>query len=180
MIKEYLLHSSDPHVSDLNGVHACGEGWTGDEALYVAIFCALRYPNDFAAALRCAVNHGGDSDSTGAICGNILGAWLGREAVAQAFSLEHLELRDVIENIAADLYTAAVRGIPQGDLLWDSKYRRGGEMPVQPAQEERRWTDFLYTPMTRRALALVPMSRCSYSGFRKHLSAVRVQMSWVR
>ena len=35
---------------------------------------------DFDAALRAAVNHGGDSDSTGAVTGNIIGAHLGLSA----------------------------------------------------------------------------------------------------
>src|SRR5699024_6849945 len=68
----------DPAVSDLDGIHALGEGWVAEEALAIAVFCAVRYQDDFAAAIRAAVNHKGDSDSTGAICGNILGAWLGK------------------------------------------------------------------------------------------------------
>ncbi len=78
----------NPAVSDLDGIHALGEGWVAEEALAIAVFCAVRYQNDFAAAIRAAVNHKGDSDSTGAICGNILGAWLGKEAVEQAFDLD--------------------------------------------------------------------------------------------
>ena len=90
------------------GTHASiaklGEGWVAEEALAIAVFCAVRHQDDFAAAIRAAVNHKGDSDSTGAICGNILGTWLGKEAVEQAFDLEKLELRDVTETIARDLY----------------------------------------------------------------------------
>ena len=70
------------------------------------MFCAVRYQDDFAAAIRAAVNHKGDSGSTGAICGNILGAWLGKEAVEAAFDLENLELRDVIEKMACQLLEA--------------------------------------------------------------------------
>ena len=99
----------DSSVSDLDGIHALGEGWVADEALAIAVFCAVRYQDDFAAAIRAAVNHKGDSDSTGAVCGNLLGAWLGTEAVAAAFDLGHLELRDVIEKMADQLF-AAVEG----------------------------------------------------------------------
>ena len=91
-------------VSELEGIHRCGEGWVGEEALYIAVFCAVRYQHDFARALRAAVNHRGDSDSTGAICGNLLGAWLGMEAVEAAFDLHQLELRAVTEEIARDLH----------------------------------------------------------------------------
>ena len=94
----------DPSVSDLDGIHTLGEGWVAEEALYIAVFCAVRYQNDFAAAIRTAVNHKGDSDSTGAICGNLLGAWLGEEAVRAAFDLNRLELVDVIEDSAKRLF----------------------------------------------------------------------------
>lgn len=41
-----------------------------------------------------AVNHGGDSDSTGAVTGNILGAAIGYDAIPQFFK-DDLELHDV-------------------------------------------------------------------------------------
>jgi hypothetical protein len=49
-----------------------------------------------------AVNHGGDSDSTGAIAGNLLGALLGAAAIPSSW-VEELELREVIARIAVDL-----------------------------------------------------------------------------
>ena len=67
--------------TDLNNIHLLGEGWVGDEALNIAVYCALRHKSDFSAGIIAAVNHGGDSDSTGAICGNILGAYLGRGCI---------------------------------------------------------------------------------------------------
>ncbi|MDO4571920.1 MAG: ADP-ribosylglycohydrolase family protein [Clostridia bacterium] len=94
----------DRSVPDLDGIHTLGEGWVAEEALAIAVFCAVRYQHDFAAAIRAAVNHTGDSDSTGAVCGNILGAWLGVDAVRSAFDLDNLELCDLIERIAEDLY----------------------------------------------------------------------------
>jgi hypothetical protein len=51
-----------------------------------------------------AVNHDGDSDSTGAITGNLLGAMLGMKAIQKTW-LEPLELRDTIAEIAGDLFT---------------------------------------------------------------------------
>lgn len=103
-VKKAVQLARDPSVEDLEGIHALGEGWIAEEALAIAVFCAVRYQDDFAAAVRAAVNHKGDSDSTGAVCGNILGAWMGAEAVEDAFDLEKLELQDVIEKIAEKLY----------------------------------------------------------------------------
>ena len=49
-----------------------------------------------------AVNHDGDSDSTGAVCGNILGAALGMVEIPDKF-IENLELKKVIIKMADDL-----------------------------------------------------------------------------
>jgi ADP-ribosylglycohydrolase len=75
-----------------------GGGWVGEEALAIGLHAALVAP-DFAAAVRVAVNHSGDSDSTGSICGNILGARDGTAAIPPSW-LAVLELRDVIERLA--------------------------------------------------------------------------------
>lgn len=48
------------------------------------------------------MNHDGDSDSTGSICGNLIGAYLGEEALPKDW-LEVLELKDVIEEISEKL-----------------------------------------------------------------------------
>ncbi|MFJ8960432.1 ADP-ribosylglycohydrolase family protein [Lentzea sp. NPDC102401] len=74
-----------------------GGGWVGEEALAIGLHAALVAP-DFPTALRVAVNHSGDSDSTGSICGNILGARDG-VTVIPADWLAVLELRDVMERL---------------------------------------------------------------------------------
>ena len=81
-----------------------GEGWVGDEALAAAVYCVLRFPEDFSSCLAAAVNHDGDSDSTGAIAGNLLGARLGYERIRRDFSLDSLERVDVILKMADELY----------------------------------------------------------------------------
>jgi ADP-ribosylglycohydrolase len=62
------------------------------------------------------VNHGGDSDSTGAIAGNILGAELGLGEIPLEW-LETLELRDEIRTLAHDL----MAGFEQSDE-WCRRY----------------------------------------------------------
>jgi len=83
-------------------VERFGGGWVGDEALVISLYCALASEGDFAAGVRIAVNHSGDSDSTGSITGNILGALLGKEAIPNAW-LAKLELAEVIEKAALQL-----------------------------------------------------------------------------
>lgn len=79
-------------------------GWVGEEALAIAVWAAMKYPNDLKEAIVKAVNHSGDSDSTGAICGYIIGASLGEEAIPASW-LEHLELKDIIVSQADTLCT---------------------------------------------------------------------------
>jgi hypothetical protein len=78
-----------------------GGGWVGEEALGVALYCALT-TGDFAAAVRMAVNHGGDSDTTGSLTGQLLGAIHGIDAIP-AHWLAQLELRDLLTLVADDL-----------------------------------------------------------------------------
>jgi ADP-ribosylglycohydrolase len=82
-------------------VESLGQGWVAEEALAIAVYCSLA-AEDFAHGVTLAVNHGGDSDSTGGITGNILGALLGQQALPTDW-LEQLELRTEIEQLAADM-----------------------------------------------------------------------------
>lgn len=82
-----------------------GEGWVAEEALGIAVLCALGSA-DSEAAIVAAVNHSGDSDSTGAICGNLVGVMRGVQDLPARW-LDRLEMRDVIERIAADLAASA-------------------------------------------------------------------------
>lgn len=79
-----------------------GGGWIAEEALAIAVFAAWRADGDFGRGVRLAVNHSGDSDSTGAIAGNLLGALCG-EAALPARWVEPLEARAVLVQVAADL-----------------------------------------------------------------------------
>lgn len=97
-------------------IRRLGEGWTAEEALAIAVFCSLR-ASSFEEGVCMAVNITGDSDSTGAVTGNILGAMLGAGSIPDRWR-EPLELREVIEAMAEDLF-----GI--GDwLLSDSSFPR--------------------------------------------------------
>lgn len=100
MQKAVQLSATD--ADDLTAIHQLGEGWVAEETLAIAVYCALKYEKDFDKAIRTSVNHNGDSDSTGAVCGNILGAYLGYNAIPQKYK-EHLELHDLIVEVADNL-----------------------------------------------------------------------------
>ena len=89
--------------NDLEAIHQLGEGWVAEETLAIAVYCALKYSDDFDRALIASVNHKGDSDSTGAVAGNILGASLGLKGIPEKY-VKNLELKDVILEIADDLW----------------------------------------------------------------------------
>lgn len=90
-----------------------GGGWVGEEALAIGV-CAAARARDFKDGIRLSVNHSGDSDSTGSITGNILGAMWGMRALPPDW-LDRLELREVIATIADDLLG------PSGPR-WDERY----------------------------------------------------------
>lgn len=79
-----------------------GEGWIAEEALAISLYCAL-VANDFREGVLMAVNHDGDTDSTGSIAGNILGIVYGIEGIPQEW-LDRLEMKGVIEDMAEKLY----------------------------------------------------------------------------
>ena len=98
-IMQKAVQLAESNSDDLSAIHQLGEGWVAEETLAIAVYCALKYENDFDMAIRTAINHNGDSDSTGAVCGNILGAYIGYNAIPQKYK-ERLELHDLICEIS--------------------------------------------------------------------------------
>ncbi|MER7014918.1 ADP-ribosylglycohydrolase family protein [Saccharopolyspora sp. NPDC000359] len=96
-----------------------GQGWVGEEALAIGLYAALATDN-LRDALLLAVNHSGDSDSTGIVCGNIAGALHGARAVPPEW-LGALELREVIETLARDALAEFSPG-PPTDPAWTRRY----------------------------------------------------------
>ncbi|QNP69246.1 ADP-ribosylglycohydrolase family protein [Streptomyces roseirectus] len=92
-------------LASYDGAHASkveelGEGWVAEEALAMAVYAALAEP-DVESALLLSVNHSGDSDSTGSLCGNLLGVMHGDLALPQRW-VEQVEGRARIAALADD------------------------------------------------------------------------------
>ncbi|MBQ4632166.1 MAG: ADP-ribosylglycohydrolase family protein [Prevotella sp.] len=108
-----LAHSN---LSDADAIRLLGEGWVAEEAWVIALFCAIRHIDSVEDAIIASVNHDGDSDSTGSICGNIMGAIYGYEHIKNRNIFcpkgkqleETLELSDIILALADDLATGCV------------------------------------------------------------------------
>ena len=97
-------------------VELLGAGWVAEESLAIALFCALR-AESFEHGVRLAVNHGGDSDSTGSLTGQLLGTLWGVDAIPSRW-LDQVELLDVIEDLARDLVGVAE------DCPWEELWSR--------------------------------------------------------
>ena len=137
---------SENGASDLENIHALGEGWVAEETMAIAIYCALKYQNDFSKAIIVSVNHKGDSDSTGAVTGNILGALIGYDAIEEKWK-KNLELHDVILEIADDLCHGCLMDEygHYEDPAWISKYmymRRYKVSLSRKAEKEPSYTFF--------------------------------------
>lgn len=72
------------------------------ESLPFAIYSFLRHPQSFEACLFCAILHGGDRDTLGAMACAVSGAYLGIEAIPPAWR-EKIENRQRIEDLAIRL-----------------------------------------------------------------------------
>ena len=129
---EQALCLAENELSDIENISRLGEGWVGEETLAIAVYAVARHIDSFEDVLIAAVNHDGDSDSTGAVAGNIMGAIVGYEAIPKKFK-EHLELHDVILAIADDLHQGCIiseydkRDTPE-KIRWSERYCK-----MQPA-----------------------------------------------
>ncbi len=103
------LELADRGADPMSAIEALGSGWVGEEALAIGVYAAIRFAGDFRAACSAAVNHSGDSDSTGSICGAILGAAHGIDAIPASW-VAKLERRSLLERTARSLHRAFVEG----------------------------------------------------------------------
>lgn len=101
-IVEKALQLAAASDDDATAIAQLGEGWVAEETFAIAVYCAVKHSNDFVNGVVAAANHDGDSDSTGAVAGNILGAYLGAKSIPAKFT-DTLELRQEIEELATSL-----------------------------------------------------------------------------
>jgi ADP-ribosyl-[dinitrogen reductase] hydrolase len=98
-------------------VESLGGGWVAEEALSIALYAA-RVAESFEHGLRVAVTHSGDSDSTGAIAGNLLGLLFPDQVMAHRWRRQ-VECADLIDRTAADLHAAGNAGEDFAETMWE-------------------------------------------------------------
>lgn len=92
-------------------VATLGHGWTGEEALAIGLYAALR-ADRFEDALRLGANHDGDSDTTASIAGQIWGALYGLDPLPHGW-IARLDVLDPLCDVAARLVAHAPGPAPQ-------------------------------------------------------------------
>ncbi len=101
--QESSLPSSPVHSFADSPIPAVlGEGWVGEEAVALALYCFLRYPEDYENVVIRGANTNGDSDSIACIGGSISGAYLGINAIPQRW-VKRIEKADYLADLAERL-----------------------------------------------------------------------------
>jgi ADP-ribosylglycohydrolase len=108
-----LLKSAPEKIPQF--IEKLGLGWVGEEALAISLFCCLLYSENFEKGVLAAINHSGDSDSTGSITGNILGLINGLNKIPEAW-IKNLRHYQLVEKMGKELYNEV-----KGNLLIPEK-----------------------------------------------------------
>jgi poly(ADP-ribose) glycohydrolase ARH3 len=99
---ELLQKLIDKDVPPPIAAKQLGQSVAVQESMPFAIYCFVRHPRSFVDCLYCAIMHGGDRDTLGAMAGAISGAYLGLEAIPRLWR-DKLENRETIEELALEL-----------------------------------------------------------------------------
>ena len=97
-----LAKSYDPNIMTyddiVQNIHKIGGGWTGHEALAIAVYCVLISKTE-RDVLKYSINHDGDSDSTGSIAMQIWAAKHGLSKEFRNFAQDRINEIDVIQYV---------------------------------------------------------------------------------
>ena len=96
VVEHALTLAAQSDADRARAVGQLGEGWVGEEALA---------GTEYSDAVRIESNHGGDSDSTAAIAGQIYGAWKGQTEISDEW-IRRLDALDAILNVAGRMIGA--------------------------------------------------------------------------
>lgn len=100
-VQQALALASSDEIDALSAIESLGEGWVGEEALAIGIYATLK-ADSYPDVIRIAANHGGDSDSTASIAGQLYGAHAGVEMIPAAW-IEALDVGPILTGLLADM-----------------------------------------------------------------------------
>lgn len=115
-LSEKAIRLAHSDISDADAIRELGEGWVAEETWAIALYSAVRHIDSVEDAIIASVNHDGDSDSTGSVCGNIMGAIYGYKHIKERNIFcpegklleDTLELSEIILALANDLSTGCI------------------------------------------------------------------------
>ena len=102
-----LLKLMNENVPPTTAAKELGQSVAVQESMPFAIYSFVSNASSFEDCLYCAIMHGGDRDTLGAMAGAISGAYLGIEAIPSGW-LSKLENRETIEELALELVRKTV------------------------------------------------------------------------
>lgn len=116
----HRLKNKPANISAEN-VESLGGAWIAEEALSISLFASLVYENDFRNGVLLAINHSGDSDSTGAITGNLLGLINGYNQIPIEWR-KNLIGEEIVKQVGEDLFVKIKGDSIETDKDWWEKY----------------------------------------------------------
>lgn len=122
ILERVLFYYYEGYLPTPQRIDELGGGWVAEEALAIGIWCALTATSFEQGVIR-AVNHSGDSDSTGMIAGHFLGIQYGSAAIPERW-FEGVELRAVITQISEDIDEVPRRNSGGVSAKYDEMWRR--------------------------------------------------------
>lgn len=102
LIEKSKSFAKNEEIKPIDAITQLGQGWNGDEALAISIYCVLKTPNDFKQVIMNASNHDGDSDTVASIAGGISGAYLGYDGIPDEL-VQKLPMKKELIELADDL-----------------------------------------------------------------------------
>jgi len=102
-VVDKALNMVNKYTPEPEVIESIGAGWIAEEALGISLYCVLVANDDFKKGALLSANHSGDSDSTGSIAGNIMGALYGIDIIPESW-VSGLELKELIKETAGDLF----------------------------------------------------------------------------
>ena len=121
-----LYHHTKDHRLEVSAeeVEQLGGAWVAEEALAISLYASLLFEDDFEKGVKLAVNHSGDSDSTGAVTGNILGLIKGYDSIPLRWK-DKLQGEGLVKQVAEDLFVKVKGSEYSPDADWKEKYPAG-------------------------------------------------------
>lgn len=99
---QLVLHLVASHTSTAEAAAQLGTQSSVHESMAFALFCFLTNPHAYVECILCAVSHGGDRGTMGAMVGAMAGAYLGIEAIPPHWQ-RCLENSQHIETLSREL-----------------------------------------------------------------------------